>query len=64
MSERVQKREGECEFGAKRISVNNGMGFQCRFVAFVEICMLTDKTNRTDKFRIKQIEQINLELNK
>ena len=26
--------------------------------------MLVDKTNRMDKFRIKQIEQINSELNK
>ena len=40
------------------------MGFKFRFVAFAEICVLADKTNRADKFRIEQIEQINLEFNK
>ena len=64
MSESDQKRERESEFGAKHICVNNGMGFKSRFAAFPEICLLVDKTNRTDKFRILQIEQINLALNK
>ena len=58
------KRERESEFGDKHICVNNGMGLRFRFVAFAEICVLVDKTNRTDKFRIKQTEQIILELNK
>ena len=40
------------------------MVFKFRFVAFAEICVLVDKTNKRDKFRIKQIKQINLELNK
>ena len=65
MIESVQKeRERESEFGAKHIWVNTGMGFKFRFMAFAEICVLVEKTNRTDKFRIKEIEQKILELNK
>ena len=40
------------------------MVFKFRFIAVAEICVLMDKTIRKDKCRIKQIEQINLELNK
>ena len=61
--ERERERERESEF-AKYTCANNGMVFKFRFVAFAEICVLVDKTNGTDKFRIKQIEEINLELNK
>ena len=61
---KLRERERESEFGAKQICVNNQMVIKFRFVAFAEICLLVDKTNRTDKFRIKQIEQINLDLNK
>ena len=60
----MKKKDRENELGAKCICVNNGMVFKFRFVAFAEICVLVDKTNRIDKFIIKQIEQINLELNK
>ena len=59
-----KEKERESEFGAKHICINNRMGFKFRFIAFAEICLLVDKTNRTYTFRIKQIEQINLELNK
>ena len=59
-----RERERESEFGAEDICVNNNMVFKFRYVAFADICVLVDKANRTDKFRIKQIEQINLELNK
>ena len=58
------EREIESEFGAKRIYANIRMVFKFRFVVFAEICVLVDKTNRMDKFRIKQIEKIHLELNK
>ena len=64
MQKREKELRRESEFGAKCICVNNGMVFKFRFVAFAEIFVLVDKTNRKDKFRIKQIEQINLELNK
>ena len=40
------------------------MVFQFRFVAFAEIVVLVDITNGTDKSGIRQIEQIDLELNK
>ena len=53
---RVCKRERESKFGAKPICVSNGMVFKFRFVAFAEICVLVEKTNRNDKFRTKQIE--------
>ena len=63
---RVCKREKEREskFVAKHIWVNNAMVFKFRIVAFAEIWVLEHKTNRTDKFRIKQIEQTSFELNK
>ena len=59
-----KERERASEFGAKHICINNRMVFKFRFVGFAEICVLVEKTNRSDKFRINQIEQINLELNK
>ena len=61
-----KERERASEFGAKHICINNRMvfKFKFRFVGFAEICVLVEKTNRSDKFRINQIEQINLELNK
>ena len=63
MSESDQKREREreSECGAKRICVNNGVVFKFRFVVFMKNCMVTRQTqkqvNKTDKFRIEQIEQ-------
>ena len=51
----MHKRERERE------SENNGTEFEFRFIAFAEICELVDKTNRMDKFRFEQTEQINLE---
>ena len=59
-----RERERESEFIDKCICVNNVMVFKFRFVAFAEIWVLVDKTNRTYKFRIRQIKQINLELKK
>ena len=54
----------ESEFSTKTICVNNGNERKFRFVAIVLICVFARKENRADKFRIEEIKQINLELNK
>ena len=43
---------------------NNGIEVKFIFGAIAQICVFVKKTNRTNKFRLGQIEHINLKLNK